>query len=195
MRRVISRRLAQIQLCDRPVQVLVSDPPWKFGDKIQGQRGAEWKYKCLPLDQIARFQLPELCAQSILFLWRVAAMQDEALFVCKAWGFRPYSEITWVKMTKHDKMHMGMGHVVRAAHESCLIGVRGRRLPPATLAERSVLIAKTGEHSEKPQDFYELVDRLYPDAIKHEMFARRTRPGWQQTGNQLGRLDIFPVNE
>lgn len=191
-------RKASLQLVARPaftpfVEVLVADPPWKFGDAIQGERGASHKYPCMPVDQIARFEIPDMAERSILFMWRVAAMQEEALFVCKAWGFRPYSEIVWHKTTKTGKTHFGMGHVVRASHECCLIGVRGRRLPPATLAERSIITGLVRKHSEKPEEFYTLIERLYPDALKHELFARRVRDGWTQGGNQLGSITDDPT--
>lgn len=188
MRKVVSRASATLQLHTGPVDVLVADPPWKFGDSIQGARGASHKYPCLSVDKIARFNIPAVADHAMLFLWRVAAMPEEALFVCRAWGFKPYSEIVWVKTTEHDKLHFGMGHVVRAAHEVCLIGVRGRRIPPDA-AERSEFFGKVRAHSEKPEEFYQLVNRLYARERKHEMFARRTRSGWTQEGNQLGILD------
>lgn len=180
MRKIVTRT---------PVDVLISDPPWKFGDGIQGKRGASHKYGCLPVDEIARFPLPPIADSAMLFLWRVAAMPEEALFVCRAWGFRPYSEIVWAKMTANGKQHFGMGHVVRAAHEVCLIGVRGRRIPPDVANERSLFFGQVREHSEKPEEFYQMINRLYAREHKHELFARRTRPGWTQEGNQLGILD------
>jgi N6-adenosine-specific RNA methylase IME4 len=122
-------------------------------------------------------------------MWRVAAMQEDALFVMRAWGFRPHSEVTWVKKTVHGKPHFGMGHVVRASHEVCLIGMRGRTLHPAVKNVRSVFEGLVREHSEKPEAFYGLVEALYPEQTKLELFARRTRAGWHQRGDQLGILD------
>lgn len=40
-----------------------------------------------------------MCFDSRLFLWRVGAMQDEALAVIKAWGFTLKAELVWIKTT------------------------------------------------------------------------------------------------
>jgi len=179
----------------RRVSVLVADPPWKYGDKLPGRgRGAAKQYKCLPLECLERFSLPELGDNAILFLWRVAQMQDEALQLCRAWGFEPYGEMVWNKLTKHGKQHFGMGRVMRYSHESILVGMRGRALPsrrnirssfsaPTPTAENGRVI-----HSAKPDEFFRLVELMYPRAARFEMFARRVRPGWVQFGNQLGKL-------
>ena len=51
----------------------------------------------------------------------------------------------------------------------------------------SVLEAPRGRHSEKPQRFYELLERAYPQATKLELFARAARPGWAAWGNEVER--------
>lgn len=85
----------------KPFNVLVADPPWKFGDKLPGKgRGAEKHYCCLSLEDIKNFELPPLENDCWLFLWRVGAMQSEALEVAKHWGFRVDSDIPWVKVPK-----------------------------------------------------------------------------------------------
>lgn len=173
--------------------VLVADPPWSFNDSLPGRaRGAGKHYRCLSLGDIERFPLPMLADDALLFLWRVASMQDEALRVMKAWGFgAPKSEVVWVKLRKDadpGSPLIGMGRYVRNAHETCLIGARGRGL---RLIEDhgvpSVIQAPRGVHSAKPAAFYDLVDRLCPSARKVELFARRHRPGWTCLGDELER--------
>jgi N6-adenosine-specific RNA methylase IME4 len=165
-------------------RVLVADPPWKFGDKLPGKgRGAEKHYPCMSVDELVRFPLPPLADDCLLLLWRVAAMQQEALDVMRAWGFTLKSELVWIKETKTGKRHFGMGRYVRAEHEVCLIGVRGR-VAVADRGIRSTFRAQVGRHSEKPGAFYELVERLHPGPYA-ELFARRARPGWDCHGNEL----------
>lgn len=172
--------------------VLAADPPWLFADKLPGKRrGAASHYKCITLDDIKGFALPRQVVRApdaVLFLWRVAAMQREALDVAECWGFKPYGELVWQKLTKTGKKHFGMGHITRATHETCLIAVRGRALPDVR-NERSTFEARVGVHSEKPEAFYRLIERLYPDAHRYEIFARRPRVGWAQYGNELGKLE------
>jgi N6-adenosine-specific RNA methylase IME4 len=167
--------------------VLAADPPWKFSDKLPGRgRGADRHYSTLTVDQLERFPLPAMAFDSLLFLWKVASMPDEALRVVRAWGFTPKTEIVWLKTTKTGKPHFGMGRYVRAAHESCIVATRGRanRLIKSR-SIRSVFSAPVGRHSEKPDAFYELVEQLV-DGPYAELFARRQRPGWTCMGGELG---------
>jgi N6-adenosine-specific RNA methylase IME4 len=168
-----------------PPRVLVADPPWRFSDSLPGAgiRGAAKHYPVLSTDDIERFPLPQLAADAVLFLWRVAAMPEEALRVCRAWGFVPKTELVWLKRTKTNNRHFGMGRIVRGEHETCLIGVRGRP-SPLTRSIRSTFEAPVGRHSAKPDEFYALVERLF-DGPYVELFARRRREGWDCRGNEL----------
>ncbi len=48
----------------------------------------------------------------------------------------------------------------------------------------SVIDAMAGRHSEKPADFAELIERVFPTAPKIELFARTPRRGWDAWGNE-----------
>ena len=81
------------------------------------------------------------------------------------------------------RVRIGMGRQVRNAHEVCLVATRGRpeRLDAAT---PSVFFAPRLAHSAKPDEFYELVERLSPGPFA-ELFARRERDGWATCGDEL----------
>jgi len=164
--------------------VLIADPPWPFGDKLPGKgRGAEKHYDLLSVKDICEFPIPPMHEDAYLLLWRVSSMQQEALDVAKAWGFEIKSELVWRKLTKTGKRHFGMGRTVRLEHEVCLIGKRGR---PETKVKnvRSTFEAKVGRHSEKPDEFYKIVEELFWGPYV-EIFARRRREGWHCYGNEL----------
>jgi N6-adenosine-specific RNA methylase IME4 len=184
--------------------VLCADPPWRFGDKLPGKnRGAERNYPTMTAGELcdlagveSPIAVPPLASDSILFLWRVAAMQQEALDVVRAWGFTVKTEIVWHKLTKNGLSWFGMGRTLRASHETCLVATRGR--PQLTSRSiRSVFSApvpvdETGRyiHSAKPESFYTgIVEKLAPGPYA-EMFSRRTRAGWTMLGNQVGKLDV-----
>jgi len=115
-----------------------------------------------------------------LFLWAVNSLLREALDVIGAWGFEYRTNLTWVKQS------IGLGAWTRNRHELLLFAVRGSVPAPAP-ADRpdSVIEAARCEHSAKPADAYELIERAYPHASKLELFARGTpRPGWTTWGNQ-----------
>jgi N6-adenosine-specific RNA methylase IME4 len=168
-------------------RVVVADPPWRFSDKLPGpKRGAAAHYPTLRVSDIADrvgFDFPELEADAVLFLWRVAAMQEEALTVMRAWGFSPKTELVWVKTTTNGNRHFGMGRILRAEHEVCLIGTRGKP-KPLNNSTRSVLVAPRGRHSHKPPEFFRLVESLYEGPYV-ELFARRRRLGWTCYGDEL----------
>lgn len=168
-------------------RVIVADPPWKFGDKLPGPgRGAAKHYETMSVEDICRFPLPwERQADEVLFLWRVSAMQREALDVASAWSFTVKSELVWEKLTTGGKRHFGMGRYVRASHETCLIATRGRGCLPEVRNQRSTFQAAVAAHSAKPDAFYAIVERMYPNAVKTELFARKRRLGWEQHGLEL----------
>jgi N6-adenosine-specific RNA methylase IME4 len=170
---------------------LVADPPWEFGDRLPGGgRGAEKHYTCMSLSDILRMPLPPIHQDAVLFLWRVSSMVEEAYQVAHVWGFKPKSEIVWNKTdATGEKDALGMGHIVRGSHETCIVATRGRIIKPQSRSERTSFRAPRAKHSEKPEEFYRIVERLYPLELwpeSHvELFARRRRKGWIQFGDEL----------
>lgn len=165
-------------------KVITADCPWAFNDRLPGPgRGAVKHYSCMSVADICAYPLPPLEANSLLFLWRVASMQQEALDVAKAWGFKPKTEIVWHKLTRTGKTHFGMGHYTRASHETCLVCVRGRP-KIRSRSVRSIFAAPVGRHSEKPSAFFSLVEEL-SEGPYVELFSRRHRDGWTNLGNEL----------
>jgi N6-adenosine-specific RNA methylase IME4 len=167
------------------VRALVADPAWPFEDALPGPgRGAAKHYDLMTLEQIKAFPMPDFDpAGAFLFLWRVASMQQEALDVMAAWGFTLKAELVWVKLTQQDKLAFGMGRTVRNAHEVCLIGTRGRP-QPLVRNMRSVFMAPLGRHSQKPDEFYDIVRALVAEP-RVELFARQVQPGFYAHGLEL----------
>lgn len=170
-------------------RVVLADPPWQFNDRLPGPgRGAVKHYGCLSVAELCAFPLPPLADDATLFLWRVASMQREALAVMDAWGFTLKTEIVWLKRTTRGKRWFGMGRIVRAEHETCLVGTRGRPLTRIRNI-RSTFEAAAGAHSAKPDAFYGIVEALR-DGPYVELFARRCRAGWTSLGDQVSGGDL-----
>jgi N6-adenosine-specific RNA methylase IME4 len=49
----------------------------------------------------------------------------------------------------------------------------------------SLIIAERGEPSEKPEIFAEMIERLWPNTPKLEMFARKPRDDCDSWGNEV----------
>jgi N6-adenosine-specific RNA methylase IME4 len=56
--------------------------------------------------------------------------------------------------------------------------------PAPSLRPPSVIEAPRREHSCKPNEAYELIERAYPELPKIELFARAARDGWAAWGNE-----------
>lgn len=170
-------------------RVLVADPPWRFRDSLPGGgRGASKHYPCMTTEEVCRFQIPRMADDSLLFLWRVAAMPWDALRVAKAWGFEPKSEIVWVKgSVLGDELCsvIGMGRYVRNSHETAIVCSRGKgHTVIAYHGIPSVFVAPRTKHSAKPDEFRALVDRLCVGPVA-ELFARTTWGDWDCFGNNV----------
>jgi N6-adenosine-specific RNA methylase IME4 len=105
-----------------------------------------------------------------LYLWTTGTFIREAHEVAAGWGFDVRDPLTWIKS------RLGLGYHWRRTTEFFLFGTMGKmrtkRRDCPTHYSWSV-----GEHSEKPEEFFKLVESQSPGPYV-ELFARRSRPGW-----------------
>lgn len=93
-------------------------------------------------------------------------------------------KITLDEFDLNDILNFNLGRIFRQTHEICLIGTRGKVSSlRKDKSQRSVFIGPAlPEHSEKPEEFQNRLDLLYPGLNKVELFARRDRPGYTCVG-------------
>ena len=163
-------------LPSRAFAVGYADPPWEqqaWSDETGQDKGL--MYPAMPLDEIKA-----LCAgdatpftdHAILYLWVTTNRLDDGIDVLRAWGFEFVSALTW------DKVHIGMGRWVRDRTEHLLIGKRGNFPGLAEGSQPHSLYSETRTaHSRKPAFFAEMIERLYPDMRKLELFQRKESLG------------------
>ena len=160
--------------------VIYADPPWRYEYIETESRAVENQYPTMALDEIKALDLDAVALDDcVLFMWATSPKLAEAFEVLNAWGFEYRTCAVW------DKQKIGMGYYFRQQHELLLVAVRGQPLTPAP-ANRpsSVLSFPRGEHSAKPVEVYELIEAMYPELPKLEMFCRSPRDGWGAWGNQ-----------
>lgn len=159
--------------------IIYADPPWRYDFSKSNSRAIESHYQTMELQDICNLKIPSK-EDSVLFLWATAPKIKEALAVMESWGFTYKTNLVWIK----DKI--GMGYHARGRHELLFIGTRGNgRLPAATEKWESVIYAARGEHSEKPQILYEIIEGAYPNCKYLELFARNNnRKQWETWGNE-----------
>lgn len=158
--------------------LIYADPPWR-SESPKSLYAPENHYPTLPLVEITSLEI-QVADDALLFLWAVNGQIPAALAVMSAWGFEYRANLVWTKPS------IGLGYWCRNRHELLLIGRRGSYpLPEPKRRADSVVEARRGRHSEKPARFYELIEYMYPDATRLELFARSTRPGWTSWGNEI----------
>jgi N6-adenosine-specific RNA methylase IME4 len=155
---------------DRPVPVIYADPPWRYEHAISDSRKIENQYPTMTVEQIAA-EDPAPEEDAVLLMWVTSPKLREGLQVMEAWGFTYRTSMVWVKP------QIGMGYYVRGQHEFLLIGALGSL--PTPLPENrpsSVIDGRRTAHSAKPE-LRPVIDAMYPDLWKREMFSREPAGG------------------
>lgn len=143
-----------------------------------GKRGAERHYPVMRLRDICTLRVNQLAVDDAhLWLWITNSNFFEGLQVIEAWGFSYRSCLTWIKP------RFGLGRYLRNQTEHLLLGVRGNA-PLTFKGQGTWFYAPVQEHSHKPEEQYAIIERCSPGPYL-ELFARRTRPGWDVWGNEV----------
>jgi N6-adenosine-specific RNA methylase IME4 len=161
-------------------------PPWHFevyNEESGIERAAGNHYPTMELAEICALSVADIATDdAILFMCTTAPHLGQSFEVLEAWGFEYKSNAVWVK----DKL--GLGYYVRNRHELLLIATRGDfPCPQPANRPSSVIEAPRREHSRKPDEAYELIEAMYPELPKIELFARNSREGWAAWGNEVAR--------
>lgn len=165
---------------------ILADPPWLEQGGGKCKRGADKHYALLRTRDIpsAMMSAPQWqpAPNAHLYLWTTNAFLPDALFVMRALGFRYVTNVAWVK-EREGKVQTGLGQYFRGGHELLLFGVRGSGKSVCTEVRNipSVIKAPRGEHSRKPDAFYEMIEARSTGPYL-EMFARGKREGWKRFG-------------
>jgi N6-adenosine-specific RNA methylase IME4 len=174
--------------------IIYTDPPWNYNNKNTGGSmisGSNAKYDTMTIKDLELLNVSKLARKdSFMFLWVTYPMLQEGLTLLKKWGFE-YKTVafTWVKKTKNNKDHFGMGFWTRANPEICLLGVKGKPKVKSH-SVRQLTYAQVEQHSKKPDVIREKIVELCGNLSKIELFAREEKNGWDSMGNELNGIDI-----
>jgi N6-adenosine-specific RNA methylase IME4 len=180
------------QLPEGKFACIVADPPWQqtTGPDIfngSGERGHDaLEYEKLSIEQIC--SLSDVVGRSVqdcaaddahLYLWTINRYVEQSYAIARAWGFKPSSLLTWCKTPRG----VGLGDTFRQTTEFILFARRG------SLAHNQIIPTTwfqwpRGRHSEKPDDFYAMIESVTPGP-RLDLFARRQRNGWRCWGNEV----------
>jgi N6-adenosine-specific RNA methylase IME4 len=170
----------QIALPVAKFGVILADPEWQFETYAETgmDRSADNHYPTSSIEIIKCRDVDSLAADDcVCWLWCTVPMLSEGIAVLQAWGFVYKSHLIW------NKDRIGTGYWFRNKHELLLVGTRGS-VPAPAMGDQfpSVIDAPVGEHSAKPDKFYEIIEAYYPTLPKIELNARQARNGWVRWG-------------
>ncbi len=174
-------------------RVIYADPPWSYGDERSGGSygGATDHYNTMSLQELCDMPVADLAEKdSVLFMWVTSPMlMNEGNEVLKAWGFKYKSHFIW------DKTNSFIGNYNAVQHELLLIATKGSCTPDNTQRFKSVqTITKTRKHSEKPEEFRNIIETLYTYGNKIELFSRKRVEGWEAYGNEVESISEQTIN-
>lgn len=159
-------RVAALEPTPGKFRTLVFDPPWESG-WYSDQVGPE--YATMTPDELRALDVAAWCEpETALYCWVPNNFLPLAVDLVRGWGFEHRSVLTWIKPK------FGLGHYFRNSSEQVLFATRGE----AKTRSRSIpttFEAPVGQHSEKPEAFYEIV-RAASFPSYGEAFQRQARP-------------------
>ena len=148
--------------------MIYADPPWLFktrSDKGK-DRSPEKHYPVLSIADICNLPVSDITKpDSVLLMWVVDPLLDQAFKVIDAWGFT-YKTVgfTWAKTNKNTMgFFTGLGYWTRGNPEMCLLATKGK---PKRLSKSvpQLVIDQRREHSKKPNIMYKHIENLFKNS-------------------------------
>lgn len=194
----VTEMLRQVKKEERPnipspegkYRIIYADPPWWYGnngvigDDNYGHVGRH--YPSMKISELCQLPIKEMAEDNaVLFLWVTSPLLAECFEVIEAWGFKYKSSFVW------DKIKHNFAHYNSMRHEFLLVCTRGSCTPDIDEKIDSVQsIERSKKHSEKPQEFRDIIEKLYTHGKRIELFAREKHENWETWGNEpdTGRI-------
>ena len=153
--------------------VIVIDPPWESIYNPEGRRGGA-KYPTMTIEQIKNIKLP-MNDNCVIWLWVINRYIHEAFHILEKWELNYKNIFTWIKP------QLGLGDWGRTQTEHILLATKGKPLTDFR-NQKNIITADRKGHSEKPSEFYNMVEKTCYGKIKLDYFARKERKGWEVYG-------------
>lgn len=181
------------------IQIVLSDPPWPQTKgntrKCRPQQGKTLDYPTLTLEEIEtihRKVLQGCDSKHNVFLWAIDKYLPEAEEMMKSLGYKLHARLIWDK-----ENGIAPAFTLRFSHEYLLWWYKPGKILMPTESQRgkftTVMREASERHSQKPQCAYEMIEAMFPDTSRLELFARRKRDGWLCLGNEIDGTDLRSI--
>lgn len=167
--------------------VIISDPAWDIHMSLP--------YGTCKDDELLELPMHELQDEGIIMLWVTGRSIEIGRKALLKWGYHISDEMIWIKLNqlKRTIVTGRTGHWLNHSKEHLLVGLKGNPSWLNLRIDTDVVVSSTRETSRKPDEFYDIIERLVgTHARKLEIFGRthNTRPGWLTIGNQLQGVSL-----
>lgn len=175
--------------------IIYSDPPWaQTKGNLRACRPNQKKeldYPTLNIQEIKdihkdAFKL--LDDKSNVFMWTIDKFLPETEQFMKELGFTLHARMIWDKGNG-----VAPAFTVRFSHEYLLwFYKKGHMLMPVpeTRGKYTTVIKEDSTvHSHKPEIVYQMLDDMFPNVKKIELFARNQKREWDCWGNQINMFE------
>lgn len=170
--------------------IIYTDPPWpQHKGNLRACRPRQTKdldYATLSLDEIKSIHQKAftLCADKCdVFMWTIDKYLVDTEKFMNDLGFTVHARFIWDKGNG-----IAPAFTVRFSHEYLIwFYKKGHMLLPSkeTRGKYTTVIREASTvHSHKPEFVYHMLDDMFPDTRKLELFARNHKYGWDCWGNQ-----------
>lgn len=178
---------------NKKFDIIYSDPAWKQTKgnkrKCRPKQGKELDYETCTMEEIKKIHetVIGLCSEKHnIFIWTIDKYLHETEQMMKELGYMLHARLIWDK-----ENGVAPAFTVRFSHEYLLwFYKKGSILMPCERVRgkyTTVLREPSTKHSRKPVCAYEMIESMFPDANKLELFARNYRNGWDCWGNEISR--------
>ena len=172
--------------------IVYSDPPWKQTKgnlrKCRPNQKKELDYNTMNLEDIKLLHKDFLEKNTSeyhnVFMWTIDKFIFDTEKFMKDLGYELHARMIWDKTNG-----VAPAFTVRFSHEYLLWFYKKNKMLKINKDVQgkycTVFREKSTKHSKKPLFAYEMLENMFPEAKKIELFARNTREGWDCWGNEV----------
>lgn len=178
---------------EKKYDILYTDPPWKQGRGGKkaarpNSTGMTVPYETMDVPgimEIHRYVTGNLMNEKHnVFMWTIDKYLPDAEKIMDMLGYSLHARIIWDKVNGPAP-----AYTLRFSHEYLLWFYKKGNIVLPDKSKRgaftTVMRESSRRHSQKPECAYQMIESLFPEAEKLELFARTERDGWDAWGNEI----------
>lgn len=178
---------------DQHYDLLYTDPPWQQGRGGKkatrpNSSGISVPYQTMGVPEIfdIHYHISEnlMNEKHNIFMWTIDKYLLDAEKIMEMLGYKIHARIIWDKINGP-----AAAYTLRFSHEYLLWFFKPGQIYMPDKDSRgaftTVMRESSRKHSQKPNCAYEMLESMFPDAKKLELFARQERSGWDCWGNEV----------